>query len=95
MVMSSSHAVCAACHHFNLHQPETAPAPFPGDTIFAGLALDVANRRRNVSMVACMAMLSGHFHNQRPFLPDNMAWLRFYAASAKGSFREAVRLKRT
>jgi hypothetical protein len=46
-------------------------------------------------MAVFMAMLSGHFHNQRPFLPDNAAWLRFYAASAKGSFRETVRLKRT
>jgi hypothetical protein len=95
MVMSSSLAVCAACHHFNLHQPETAPALFPGDTIFAGRALDVANRRRDVFMVARMAMLSGHFYNQRPFLPDNIAWICFYAASAKGRFREDVRLKRT
>jgi hypothetical protein len=93
--MSSSHAVCAAYHYLNLHQPELAPAPFPDDTIFAGLALDVANRWQNVSMVAFMAMLSGHFHNQRPFLPDSIARLSFYAASAKGSFREAVRLKRT
>jgi len=93
--MSSSLAVCAACQYSNLHQPETAPAPFPGDTIFARRALDVANRRQNVSMVAIMAMLSGHSHNQRPFLPDNPAWIRLYAASAKGSFRETVRLKRT
>jgi len=73
MVMSTSHAVCAAYRYLNLHQPEPAPAPLPGDTIVAGQAFDVAIRRQNVSMAAFISMLSGHFHNQRPFLPDKAA----------------------
>jgi hypothetical protein len=95
LVISSSHAVFAACHYCKLHRPETAAAPFPGDTIFAGSALDVAKRRQNVSMAVLMAMLSGHFYNQRPFLPDRTPPPGIYAASAKGGFRKAVRLKRT
>jgi len=93
--MSSSLAVCAAYHYSKLHQPEPVPPPFPGDTIFPGLAYDVANRRQNVSMAALLAMLSCHFHNQRPVLADNPPPPRRYAASAKSSFCEAVRLKRT
>jgi hypothetical protein len=59
--MSSSLAVFAACQYFNMHQPLTAPAPLPRDTIFAGQALDVSNRRQNVSMAAFITALSGHF----------------------------------
>jgi hypothetical protein len=95
MVMSFSHAVCAACYYLNLHHPKPTPAPFPDDTIFAGLPLDVANRRQNVSMVVFMAMLSGHFHNQRPCLPDNPRCLGVYAASANRIFPNLVRLNRT
>jgi hypothetical protein len=93
--MSTSHAVCAACNYYNLHPPEAAAALFPGDTIFVGRALDVAIRQQKFSTASLITTLSGDFHNQRPFLPDNAGRQEVYAASAKGSFGQAVRLKRT